>query len=681
MPAERIFFTVTLGELAELPGTPFSYWAPPSLRALFHRYPPLDRDVARQPEKPKIADVKHGAKTNDDLRFTRYWWEVSVEAIATSREETHQGKTWVPFAKGGRPFYHDIQMLINWENEGSEIKAYALEQYPYLKGKPNWAVGANESFYFRPGLVGEAGHEFSAAVREGRLGMAYFPNGAIFSAKAVGIFVNCDVWALLGYLRSRLPQMLINLLREHGSGQHGEIAQLPISHKCLTSSSLSTFAREAHDLLREWATGEETATVFIAPWLLQVWHAVRSEPRSAAEWRPDNASPHPALHHEQGENEAEGCSAWESLQPVTGHPLARDFAWSDWESARAIRRAVLQAAGAGPGLLRPLAQACVLWERLLRARLDEIQRQIDDEVYRLYEISEEDRALIERELGKSVAEPEEAEEEETGEAGEEEGEPAAPGILSPEEHIRRLVHYLARQAVRASENGIVPLADGYTADGRLERGLAHRVREQLRALFGEEAMPAVERELSRALGKSLDDWLATDFFGYHVGLFRLRPVIWQVVPPSGRRRPTADLPFSVFLDWHRLDADTLRKVRYLYLQPHLDAARREAEKTERDVVTAREAGNLSFRAERELERRLQEQRARRDALQALADKLEALLRPHALRVESRSEWVKAKVNEIIAEGYRPHRDYGVRVNIEPLKQAGILPPDAERIRG
>ena len=218
-------------------------------------------------------------------------------------------------------------------------------------------------------------------------------------------------------------------------------------------------SREAHDLLREWATGEETATVFIAPWPLQVWHAVRSEPRSEAEWRPGNTSPRPVLNHEQPGHEIEELSAWESLQPATGHPLARDFAWSDWESARAIRRAVLGAARAGPGLLRPLAQACVLWERLLRARLDEIQRQIDDEVYRLYEISEEDRALIERELGRSAAEPEEAGEE-AEEAGEEEGEPAAPGLLSPEEHIRRLVHYLARQAVRASENGIVPLTDG-----------------------------------------------------------------------------------------------------------------------------------------------------------------------------------------------------------------------------
>jgi len=663
MPAERIFFTVTLGELAELPGTPFSYWAPPSLRALFHRYPPLDRDVARQPEKPKIADVKQGLATADDLRFTRCWWEVSVEAIATSREETYQGKTWVPFAKGGRPFYHDIALVVNWGNDGEEIRDFS------------GAVIRNESLYFCPGLA------WANIVSSERFEVFALPAEAIFEHCTHSVF-NTPVWEVLGFLSSSLAAALMNFLNPivH-TREIGYAAKLPIASGVLTTNQISRLAREAHDLLREWATGEETATVFIAPWLLQVWHAVRSEPRSAAEWRPDNASPHPALHHEQGENEAEGCSAWESLQPVTGHPLARDFAWSDWESARAIRRAVLQAAGAGPGLLRPLAQACVLWERLLRARLDEIQRQIDDEVYRLYEISEEDRALIERELGKSVAEPEEAEEEETGEAGEEEGEPAAPGILSSEEHIRRLVHYLARQAVRASENGIVPLADGYTADGRLERGLAHRVREQLRALFDEEAMPTVEGELRQALGKPLEEWLAVDFFRYHVGLFRLRPVVWQVVPPSSRRWGGAGLPFSVFLDWHRLDADTLRKVRYLYLQPHLDAARREVEKKERDFMAAREAGNLSFREEREMERHLQEQRARRDALQTLADKLEALLRPHTLRVESRSEWVKAKVNEIIAEGYRPHRDYGVRVNIEPLKQAGILPPDAERIRG
>lgn len=63
MPNNRIVFTVTLGELAEVPGTPFAYWAPKSLRDLFQKFPSLDRDVAHQPDKPKIADVKTGLGT------------------------------------------------------------------------------------------------------------------------------------------------------------------------------------------------------------------------------------------------------------------------------------------------------------------------------------------------------------------------------------------------------------------------------------------------------------------------------------------------------------------------------------------------------------------------------------------------------------------------------------------
>ncbi|MFA0740917.1 MAG: hypothetical protein DFNUSKGM_001024, partial [Candidatus Fervidibacter sacchari] len=92
MAKNRVVFTVTLGELAEVPGTPFAYWAPKSLRELFQKYPPLDRDVARMPDKPKIADVKVGLQTSDDLRFTRFWWEVPVEKIGTSPDETFQGK-------------------------------------------------------------------------------------------------------------------------------------------------------------------------------------------------------------------------------------------------------------------------------------------------------------------------------------------------------------------------------------------------------------------------------------------------------------------------------------------------------------------------------------------------------------------------------------------------------------
>jgi len=147
MLAHRVVFTVTLGELAEVPGSPLAYWAPKRLRELFQKYPPLDCDVARRPDQPKIADVKQGLATADDLRFTRYWWEVPVETIATSREETFRGKKWVPFAKGGRPFFHDIQVVVNWGNDGEEIKNYR-DSNRRLLSRPQ-----NESYYFRPGLA------------------------------------------------------------------------------------------------------------------------------------------------------------------------------------------------------------------------------------------------------------------------------------------------------------------------------------------------------------------------------------------------------------------------------------------------------------------------------------------------------------------------------------------------
>jgi len=644
MSHNRIAFTVTLGELAEIPGSPFAYWAPKSLRELFKKFPPLDRDQARRLDQPKIADVKQGLATADDLRFTRYWWEVPVEQIGTSREETFQGKKWAPFAKGGKPFYHDIQLVVNWGRNGEEIKSYR-DAKGRLLSRPQ-----NESYYFRAGLASNLGKEMYAALRQGCLGVWSLPKGVIIgTARTGGIFPSGQIttWTLLTILNARFSFEIIRILRERGAGEAGELAQIPIHP---SAEHVSRFAKNAHHLLREWSTGDEPSTAFVAPWILQLF------------WR------------WQGKGDSD-------LMPQTGHPLAQDFEWRcgvpqevmDWLSRE-------MAEGFS---LRTLAEACVRWEAHLRREIERIQREIDDEVYRLYGISEEDRALIEAELATA---PEETEEEGEGEPDEME-ETSPEDLLSAEEHIRRLIHFLAHQAVKEDPDGIVPLSDCYPAGrAEMEPGLPRRVRKKLRNLFGEEAMPTVEREIREVLGTSLENWLSKEFFSYHLGLYRLRPVIWQVVLPqrsSGRRSsrtgPSTET-FSVFLYWHRLDADTLRKVRSVYLQPYLDSASREirdAQKRLVDLLTSEAPMRERGSAEREL-RLLKE---KEEALQKLADAIDALLRPHSLEVQSKSEWVKEKVREIVSEGYRPNRAYGVRVNIEPLKQAGILHPDASRVKG
>jgi hypothetical protein len=643
MAKNRVVFTVTLGELAEVPGTPFAYWAPKTLRDLFQKFPPLDRDVARMPDKPKIADVKVGLQTSDDLRFTRFWWEVPVEKIGTSNEETFEGKRWVPFAKGGKPFYHDIQLVVNWENGGEEIKRYIVERYPYLQGKWEWVV-KNESFYFRAGLAWADEMTWSKAMGFEPLNAYWMPNGVIFAAGYHAVFVPLEkqIWCLLAWSRSRMVATTIPLIDPEAQNVGvGKVARLPISPNVLKSGLLAALSREAHDRLREWATGDETATVFVAPWILQVYDAVKSGTLG---------------------------------MPKTSHPLSRDFEWRYGIPEPALEHA--QNALQNRFSLHALAEACVIWEAELRRRIDEIQRQIDYEVFWLYEISDEDRAIIEAEMTKPV-EAEELEGEETEAEGEPEEEIQPEGVITAEEHIKRLIHYLAHQVIREDPDGIVPLQDCYPAGrSELELGLVSRVRKKLQEIFGEEAMPTVERELQQALGSRLEDWLAREFFGYHVGLYRLRPIIWQITLPRSATQ-TVQTDFSVFIYWHKLDSDTLRKVRHIYLQPFLDAVEKEIQR-EIERVTS---GDLTVSQLKDEAQRLSQAQSRLEALKSLAQRIDELLQPHTLQVESRSEWVKEKVNEIVANGYSPNLDYGVRVNIEPLKQKGILPRDAERVRG
>ncbi len=197
------------------------------------------------PEKEKIADVKQGLATADDLRFTRYWWEVPVDEIATSREETRQGKKWVPFAKGGRPFYHDITLVVNWGNDGEEIKSYK-DAAGRLMSRPQ-----NESFYFRPGLA------WAEVVSARRLETYSVPEGVICGHTAHEVYpINLEQSLrikslLVSSIVSEILRCLDPLSHHRPSGY---VALVPVPDLRL-ADKLSKKAHEAHDLLREWATG------------------------------------------------------------------------------------------------------------------------------------------------------------------------------------------------------------------------------------------------------------------------------------------------------------------------------------------------------------------------------------------------------------------------------------------
>lgn len=608
-PAE--LFLASLEELSRVSGSPYAYWAPPGLRRAFSRFPPLDRDNADNPRAEKIADVKQGLATADDARFTRRWWEVPAGQIG-------RGKRWVPFVKGEEyaRYYHDPSLVILWETDGHELKEF------------EGSVPRNEHFYFREGLT------WQLVNANRRVRTRYLPPGCIFAHMGPSIFPAgesaAETFALLGLLNSSLANLVMLMFTPERRWEVGQMSRVPVAPGILKSEALADSAREIHDLLAAWDTGEETSTRFVAPRLLQL------------------AFPEPG-------------------KPRTGHPLADGFAWPRWRSWEEI--AALRGSPEMP--LRELLELVAERRERLDARIAELEEAIDEEVFRCYGLEDEAPRILEalqRRLGLGA---EEEEREDEGEGGTIEG--AAEPSDDDMDEVERLLSYYAKRAIDEAGDPVVPL------DPRMPGNLVTAVRELIRIDWGDERAVRLEDEVHELLGRSLEEWLTHEYFPFHVRLYRNRPVFWLLWSAErgrrGARRPPA---FACSVDFRRLTPDTLRVVRGRLVARALDEAKADAEAREREFTEARLAGDPRAPARR---REAEEARARVAELEAYDARLAELLAPkNAPDPGPGASWVRRMVATVAKDGYQPDPDLGVLVNITPLREAGLLHPAADRVR-
>jgi SAM-dependent methyltransferase len=599
----------TLQELSVIPGTPFSYWSSRSLRQLFGAYPPLDRDVSRRQGQPKVADVKQGLATADDRKYLRRFWEVPRASIG-------KGRKWVPFAKGGSLFYHDYNLVINWENDGDDIRR-----------NPK-SIFRNEAFYYRSGL------SWARIVSSARMEASLLPDGCIFDANASVIFPMDGSYGppLLGFCNSSLCAFLLNMLDPLAhTRQVGNVAKLPIAPGVLSNDKLRSLALEAHELLQEWSSGDEVSTVYIKPWALQVLHGFDS-----------------------GE------------KPITQHPLAAAFKWSNWPAAHRIKAG----SGTNQRSLKALVDFCLEQRSILIGRIREIQKMIDEEVYQLYRISSDDRRLIETELTSENQDDREGDESESSE--EREGSIEDPARLQTRDHVSRLFSCYVKRVIEASPDGIVPIGEDFA------QNLLQGVRGLLQADFGSK-WEDIEREFEEIQGLSLSKWLEVEFFNFHVSLYRGRPIYWQLT--SGRLGRNLDSPsFTCFVNYHMLTHDTIAKVRGFYVKKIKERLNFDSERMRRELNEAKEhfdkakIDRISSDSEVTL--------AKLEEIQKFDQALERILTPAKSTISNATprKWVDEAISEVRDRGWYPNLDYGVLVNITPLKEAQLLHPAASRVR-
>ena len=289
------------------------------------------------------------------------------------------------------------------------------------------------------------------------------------------------------------------------------------------------------------------------------------------------------------------------------------------------------------------------------ARLARVERAIDEEVYRLYGISEEDRRAIEAELAAG------------GDTGGRDREPVATAAkkrgkrsgatgdaLTLEALARRWVGYAvgvvmgrfqpgvakglgrgrfpeavaARLRDLADADGVMVLDPGHSDD------LAAQVFRALRIMLGDEGAREV---VSVAAGPgsdpevSLRKYCAGKYFREHIQQYRKRPVYWLLQSPRKK--------YAVWLFHEKLTRDTLYRIRG------------------DDYVGSKIKLLASQIAELHARKEGAQGRERRLLEKQIADLEDVLddVREFARRLDA-----------VIERGYVPHIDDGVLINMAPL---------------
>ena len=211
------FYWASSEDFKRIPNYPIAYWASEQMREAFESFPSL-RDNC-----PALT----GMRTGDNERFLRDWHEVSNTKIGIgfSKEQAIQSdKKWFPYNKGGafQKWYGNNQLLVNWENDGDEIKALTRQNYPNLGDNLSWKI-TNEEQYFNSGITWGGLTSSVVSFRWSNFGALFDSNkGAMMFPE------NDEGFAILGLLNSCVAKEMFATMNPTLSTQNKEINTLPI---------------------------------------------------------------------------------------------------------------------------------------------------------------------------------------------------------------------------------------------------------------------------------------------------------------------------------------------------------------------------------------------------------------------------------------------------------------------
>lgn len=547
----------------KIPGCPIGYWASPNILRIFTSNLALSA----------VASPCVGLQTADNARFLRLWFEVSRSRIGFGFENAasaaRSGLKWFPCNKGGgfRKWYGNQDYIINWENDGYEIKNFYDE-----KGKQR-SVIRNPKYYYLEAI------SWSSVSSNIGIAFRYYPKGFIFDHAACNIYTK-NIVETLGYVNTKLISIFSNIINPTinlFSGSVGNIPYLPISN-------IDKVVKQNIYISKSDWNFHESSWDFEANPLLTI-----------------NENTHINKKIEQQNNEI-----GEYIYIDLATPKSDSLKWrmeqykKKWEqmfnqlheNEEELNRQFIEIYGLQDELTPdvPIDEITILQQGEISfvpseegENAPKIMKWNDDVIIKQL-ISYAVGCMMGRyrldKPGLHIAHP----------------EPTAEEIAPYSYHGRKY---------EIDDDGILPLMN---SDCGFSDNAPLRIADFVRIAFGEETQVENLNYMEQCLGKTLEQYFVKDFWKDHKKMYQNRPIYWLFASKKGT--------FQVIAYMHRMNAYTVERIRAKYLLPFIEHLEQEIKKLDmrRAELTTKESKQLQT-----LQKQLDECREYHERLQVVAE--------------------------------------------------------------
>lgn len=211
-PTVKYLYHTHQSNFDKIPGSPIAYWASEN----------LINDFEKGTSLGEVVQAKVGLQTGDNKRFLRQWFEVGIDNISFNshsiKDSVESGKKWFPYNKGGsyRKWYGNYDYVVNWQNDGYEIRHFA-----WPNGKQR-SVVRNSQVYFKEAVTW-------SDVNSGTFSLRYRSKGSIHDVKGMSAFSkdNNLLFKILALLNAKIGNYVFKMINPTISLQIGNFVNFP----------------------------------------------------------------------------------------------------------------------------------------------------------------------------------------------------------------------------------------------------------------------------------------------------------------------------------------------------------------------------------------------------------------------------------------------------------------------